>query len=236
MAALIALAVVAAPASAGQRAPGPVVLTGTVNRVVDGDTIGVTVRGFATTVRLVGVDTPETRAPGIPVQCFGPQAAIRARTLLPEGAAVRLVTDPGQDMRDRYGRLLAYAYRQGSRLSANYRLVASGHAKVHVHDRASPFRHADSYRRAERAARVARRGLWGPPCFGDTTRPAAAPPEPRPLTAAPPGCDPNYRGACVPVSTTDLDCPEIGARVQVVGSDPHRLDGDGDGWGCETYA
>jgi hypothetical protein len=33
----------------------------------------------------------------------------------------------------------------------------------------------------------------------------------------------------------DLDCPDVGRRVRVTGSDPHRLDRDGDGWGCEKY-
>ncbi len=33
----------------------------------------------------------------------------------------------------------------------------------------------------------------------------------------------------------DLDCPDVGHRVRVTGGDPHRLDRDGDGWGCESY-
>lgn len=52
---------------------------------------------------------------------------------------------------------------------------------------------------------------------------------------APPGCDPNYGGACVPISTTDLDCGDVRQRVTVIGTDIHRLDGDGDGVGCESY-
>jgi hypothetical protein len=45
-------------------------------------------------------------------------------------------------------------------------------------------------------------------------------------------CDPNYAGACVPVGPPDLDCPDVGAPVRLVGSDPHQLDGDGDGLAC----
>jgi len=33
----------------------------------------------------------------------------------------------------------------------------------------------------------------------------------------------------------DLDCADVGHRVKVTGDDPHRLDRDGDGWGCESY-
>jgi hypothetical protein len=50
-------------------------------------------------------------------------------------------------------------------------------------------------------------------------------------------CDRNYGGGCVPPYPPDLDCADIRALgiapVRVIGSDPHRLDGDGDGLGCE---
>ncbi len=60
----------------------------------------------------------------------------------------------------------------------------------------------------------------------------AAPPPPPPAQAA--SCDPNYSGACVPPYPPDVDCGDIGQPVQVVGSDPHGLDRDGDGAGCES--
>ena len=58
-------------------------------------------------------------------------------------------------------------------------------------------------------------------------------------TPAPPTvrCDPNYAGGCVPPYPPDLDCADIRALgiapIRVIGSDPHRLDGDNDGLGCE---
>lgn len=33
----------------------------------------------------------------------------------------------------------------------------------------------------------------------------------------------------------DLDCDDVQHRVWVGDNDPHALDGDGDGWGCESY-
>lgn len=48
-------------------------------------------------------------------------------------------------------------------------------------------------------------------------------------------CDENYAGGCVPIVSYDLNCPDVGFTVQVVGYDKHRLDRDGDGWGCESY-
>lgn len=222
-------------------APGAAValtLQGAVTSVVDGDTIKVKSKGFETTVRLVGIDTPETRHPSKPVQCFGPAASSRTKALLPAGQRVRLVTDDTQDTRDRYGRLLAYVYRAGKAGSVNLALVRTGYAKVYIYG-GNPFIHADAFRRAESRARSAKRGLWGPPCNGNTTKAdpsTVKPPPPPPASPTPPpaggNCDPNYTG-CVPPYPPDVDCADINGPVQVVGSDPHRLDGDGDGVACE---
>ena len=217
---------------------GAVTLEATVVSVVDGDTIKVRARGALTTVRMVGIDTPETRHPSKPVQCFGPAATRAAKRLLPPGRAVRLVTDSTQDTRDRYGRLLAYVYprgKSGARGSVNYALVASGSAKVYVY-RGVPFQHAGAFSAAQGKARTAGVGLWGGSCRGNTTKPdpGTARPAPAPRPAPGGNCDPNYSGACVPLSSSDLDCADIPAAVRVVGRDPHRLDGDGDGRACEA--
>ena len=221
-------------------AAGAVTLDATVVSVVDGDTIKVRARGEMTTVRLIGIDTPETRHPSKPVQCFGPAATKAAKRLLPPGRAVRLVTDDSQDTRDRYGRLLAYVYprgKEGARGSVNFALVASGAAKVYVYG-GVPFQHARAFSTAQGKARTAGVGLWGGTCRGNTTKPdpsvARPAPTPRPSASPSGNCDTNYAGACVPLSSSDLDCADIPATVRVVGRDPHRLDGDGDGWACEA--
>jgi micrococcal nuclease len=218
---------------------GAFTLDGTVASVVDGDTIKVRARGALTTVRLIGIDTPETRHPSKPVQCFGPAATKAAKRLLRPGQAVRLVTDPTQDTRDRYGRLLAYVYpkgKAGARGSVNFTLVAHGAAKVYVYG-GVPFRYARTYTAAQGRARTAGVGLWGGTCRGNTTKPdpsvARPAPRPRPSAGGRGDCDPNYAGACVPLSSSDLDCRDIPGTVRVVGSDRHRLDGDHDGWACE---
>ena len=235
--ALVALCAAAVVATASASTAVASTMAGHVTRVVDGDTIHVSVRGFDTTVRLIGIDTPETKDPGAPVQCFGPAASERTERILPPGEPVRLVTDPTQDTRDRYGRLLAYVYRpgrHGATGSVNYALVATGYAKAYVYGGA-PFEYSRPFLRAQSRARSGARGLWGPPCRGNTAQP-----QPRarakPRSTRPPGanCNPNYR-PCVPNSPTDLDCGDIGFTVTVVGSDPYRLDGDGDGHGCESY-
>ena len=144
---------------------GAVDLTGRVTRVIDGDTVRVEIRGFETTVRLIGIDTPETRKPGAPVQCFGPEASRRAHALL-SGKRVRLIGDPTQDTRDRFDRLLAYVYVDGAAQSVNYQLVDGGFAKVYVYPPSGPFRHTTAFLAAEARARNTSRGLWGAPCNG----------------------------------------------------------------------
>ena len=67
--------------------------TGVVVRVVDGDTVRVRLDGSTTTVRYIGVDTPETVKPHEPVQCFGKQASAFNRKLV-AGRRVRLQLGP----------------------------------------------------------------------------------------------------------------------------------------------
>jgi micrococcal nuclease len=125
-----------------------------VTAVVDGDTLEVTMAGRRETVRLLGVDTPETVHPRRPVECFGPEASAftRARLL---GRTVHLTFDRVQ--RDPYGRLLAFVELDGH--SFNDELLARGYATVLV----IPPNGAHGRRMLGREleARRTRRGLWG---------------------------------------------------------------------------
>jgi micrococcal nuclease len=129
--------------------------TARVLRVVDGDTILVSVAGREERVRYIGVDTPESVKPDTPVQCYAKQAAARNDALV-AGRDVRLVTDA--EARDRYGRLLAYVYRAEDGLLVNLALVRGGYARPLTI--APNVAHADEIASAARAARRARRGLW----------------------------------------------------------------------------
>lgn len=221
----------------GAVAQQPVTLTGTVDHVVDGDTVRIISRGFQTTVRLIGIDTPETKRPGYPVQCGGPQASAETTRLLPVGRAVRVVSDPSQDVRDKYDRFLGYIYAggAGARGSVNYRLVSSGFARTYIY-RGVPFQYATSFLAGEAMARRRHLGIWGPPCSGNTTKPASVGAASGGSAApARPGCDPNYAGACIPSPPPDLDCADITARrFRVVGTDVHNFDVDHDGIACES--
>ena len=142
----------ASPGCADTAAPEAGRDSARVVEVIDGDTIRVLVGGEERSVRLIGIDTPETRRPGSPVECGGPEATRHLERLAPPGRAVTLVGDPTQDREDRYGRLLAYVDDLAERQ------LAAGFARVYVYER--PFRRLSRFRAAERSARRASRGAW----------------------------------------------------------------------------
>jgi micrococcal nuclease len=126
-----------------------------VVRVVDGDTIRVRLDGRTERVRYIGVDTPESVKPGTPVQCFAKRASA-ANAALVAGRSVRLVGDVEQ--RDRYGRLLAYVYREPDGAFVNAQLVRDGFARTLTIP--PNVAHARELADLARVARQAHRGLW----------------------------------------------------------------------------
>jgi micrococcal nuclease len=126
---------------------------GTVTRVVDGDTIHVFTGGRDEAVRYIGVDTPESVKPGTPVQCFAKAASAENERLV-AGKRVRLVYDA--ERRDRYGRLLAYVYRDS--LFVNAELVRAGYARTLTIP--PNVRFAGRFAALARGARERGRGLW----------------------------------------------------------------------------
>jgi micrococcal nuclease len=131
----------------------------TVTEVIDGDTITVALRGAHETVRLIGVDTPETKHPTKPVQCFGPEASAFTHRLVPPGTVVRLERDA--EARDHFGRLLAYVYRADDGLFVNLELARAGFARpLSI---APNTAHANEIAQVANQARHDRRGLW-PAC------------------------------------------------------------------------
>ena len=133
-----------------------------VERVVDGDTIKVLLNGRSTTVRMIGIDTPETVKEGTPVQCFGPEASDLAKSAL-EGTRVTLEADPAQGPTDRYGRMLAYVWRQlpdGTLSLFNLESVANGFARERQYG-PNPNAWRAELRAAQREAQAQDLGMWG---------------------------------------------------------------------------
>lgn len=134
----------------------------TVDRVVDGDTIKVTVDRDQVSVRLIGINTPETVKPDSPVECFGPEASDFAKAML-EGESIVLEFDDTQGYYDQYDRLLAYVWRvqpDGSLRLFNEEAVAGGFAYERQYTD-TPYAWKDALSAAQRGARDAMRGLWG---------------------------------------------------------------------------
>ena len=129
-----------------------------VSAVFDGDTIVVVLGGREVTVRLIGVDTPETGRPDTPVQFYGPEASdFTRRALL--GKQVQLEFEaPGRPggATDKYGRTLAYVI-AGDGTNFNLELVRLGYGRVYAK---YPFQYQRAFEKAERAARKAGLGLW----------------------------------------------------------------------------
>jgi len=186
-------------------------LSGTVTRVVDGDTVHVDVSGRDERVRLIGIDTPEVG------QCDAAKATTLAHRLA-QGRAVKLVGDPTQATRDRYGRLLAYVDLPSGR-DLGYQELARGYARVYVYDR--PFQRLASYRRAEQTGRKRADSIWRG-CSAAPSQPSGR-------------CDASYPDVCILPPPPDLDCADIPYRnFRVLPPDPHHFDGDHDGIGCQS--
>jgi endonuclease YncB( thermonuclease family) len=203
----LALAIVVGALAAGGTAGAPAFV---VASVTDGDTLRLT---NGQRVRLLQIDAPEAGG------CHAKEARATLLRLAPVRSSIALEVDHELDQVDPYGRLLRYVIRRGT--NVNVELVRRGAAETYFYA-GERGRYASRLLEAERAAKRARRGIW------------AGCGVPAPIVG---GCDPNYAGGCVPPYPPDVNCDDIRALgiapVRVVGADPHRLDGDGDGLGCE---
>lgn len=225
-----------------------------VERIVDGDTMWVRVdqqdsgplaAGATHKVRLLEYDSPESTTS---TECFGPEATDRLASLTPVGSEVWLEAD--REDTDRYDRYLRYVWLADGTM-VNLVMVREGFGEAVLYE--PNDRHIDTLRAAEDQARVADAGMWGAPCDYDAPPPPApetdsdgtdGQPPPEETSSNPWGsdsCDPAY-DPCVPPKSEvgDLNCPDIkekypnGVEVDHAHGDPHGLDRDEDGHGCES--
>jgi micrococcal nuclease len=210
----------------------------TVSRVVDGDTIEISpaVEGV-NEVRLIGVDTPETKDPNEEVEPFGPEASEFATSEL-QGQEVGVELDA--ETTDRYGRLLAYVYLGEAMF--NETLIEEGYAQVWFIP--PNTLHEAKFFGAQDGARAGLAGIWAlpleqqcllanhgngigegePGCVQE--QPPQYAPEPQPAPSAP------------AVPGGDVDCSDFSSSLEaqdyLLPGDPHRLDADGDGQACDS--
>jgi micrococcal nuclease len=125
-----------------------------VTKVIDGDTIKISRGDHEETLRLLGIDTPETDPTYNPIECYGKEATKETSTLL--GTMVQIETDPKQATYDKYHRLLVYVYSNG--VNFNEHLVKAGFAREYTY--AGAYKYQSQFKTAEDAAKKANLGLW----------------------------------------------------------------------------
>ncbi len=204
-----------------------------VTKVIDGDTLAVEINGRTETLRLIGINTPETVDPRRPVECFGKEASAKAKSVL-AGAHVRVEGDSSQDARDKYGRMLAYVILSDG-TNFNKLMIADGYAYEYTYR--TPYTYQAEFKEAERTARAEGRGLWADGACGEknVSQSVATPQGPAlaSSTSAIGGyvCDKNTYN-CSSFTTQK----EAQAAFDACGSganDIHKLDSDKDGVVCE---
>ncbi|MFZ2555846.1 MAG: thermonuclease family protein [Minisyncoccia bacterium] len=165
-----------------------------VIKVVDGDTIAVSMNGKSETIRLIGIDTPETNDPRTGVQCFGKEATAKLKSVI--GTRVSIERDAGEGERDKYDRLLAYIYSEEGTMLNKY-LIAQGYAYEYTYDDA--YKYQKEFKAAQVDAKAKKRGLWA----SDACPPAQAGPDKSPVTKK-----------AVPVSVPVATTPAVASSTQ----------------------
>ena len=138
--------------------------------VTDGDTIKVRIGSKTKTIRFIGIDTPETKDPRKPVQCFGQEASNKMKELV-ENKQVILEGDPSQGELDKYGRLLRFVFLPDG-TNVNLKMISDGYAQEYTYN--LPYKYQSEFKAAQRDADANNRGLWSPTtCNGDTNQAVA---------------------------------------------------------------
>lgn len=156
-----------------------------VSEVVDGDTYRITGPQGISTVHLIGIEAPDTKAHNQPAHCFGREATQAAEQLV-GSQAVWMHNEPTHDAQDRHGRQLVYLWLADGTL-VNEKLIRDGFAIEYTGR--EPYQQQDDFRAAQDEARQDSRGLWAAStCNGNLDLPAAQPTtsvSPRKQTPAP---------------------------------------------------
>lgn len=127
-----------------------------VVKVVDGDTIDLSIDGETRRVRLIGINSPESVDPRRAVECFGKEASSHAKEIL-TGGEVKVKSDPSQGLFDKYDRVLLYIYLSNGTLF-NERMIEDGYAYEYTYNK--PYKYQKVFKVAQMNAEKNMRGLW----------------------------------------------------------------------------
>jgi endonuclease YncB( thermonuclease family) len=210
----------------------PLAQAETILKITDGDTIQVST---GKKIRLLQIDTPEPMSS----ECYSSEATA-VLTKLISGKTVRLESDPASADIDQFGRDLRYIF--VGKVNINLKMVELG-AAAPLFYKGERGKYWSQLLKAAEKAKKNKVGLWGKcadakldpynSLSSGKSGPASAAPKPSDSSQ----CDPNY-SPCIPISATDLDCPDLYARgissIRVIGVDIHKFDRDRDGIACEA--
>lgn len=206
-----------------------------VVKVVDGDTLSIRKDGQEVTLRLIGIDTPETVHPSKPVECFGREASHKAKEIL-SGSEVRIETDTSQGAYDKYDRLLAYVFlKDGTHF--NKMMIEEGYAYEYTYN--LPYKYQSAFKQAEQEAKISNRGLWAPGACEEKQEETKQN-SPQQTSGGSNLQNVPTKNQC---SENIYNCSDFSTHNEAqatyeycggVANDIHRLDRDKDGKACET--
>lgn len=226
-----------------------------VIRVIDGDTIEVSIDGKTEKIRFIGVDTPETVDTRKTVQCFGEKASMVTKDAL-TNQTVWLESDSTQGDRDKYSRLLRYVWTDDGTVDFGKVLIATGFAYEYTYN--TPYKYQSSYKQAQSDAEQGKKGLWAdgacPITPIVTKSPTAVPtkvtiikPTSIPTKTTTTSTSTSTSGSCkYSCSGPDRDCSDFSSHAEAQAffnccgftaeNDPMKLDSTsvGDGVACES--
>lgn len=184
-----------------------------VVKVIDGDTIQVVIDGKKETLRLIGIDAPETGDPRSLVSCFGNEATNKAKEIL-NGKSVQLEPDLTQGERDKYNRLLRYVFLENG-TNFNNLMISQGFA--HEYTYRIPYKYQTEFKQAERQAREKKLGLWADNVCSQPSKPQVAG---------------TYTCDCGKLCSQISTCEEAYFQLEQCGCT--KRDSDSDGIPCES--
>jgi len=218
-----------------------------ITKVIDGDTVEVSLDGKIEKVRLIGINTPETVDPRTTIECFGIEASNKAKEIL-NGKTVFLEADSSQDNRDKYQRLLRYVWLD-DKTNFNKQMVSEGYAYEYTYG--VPYKYQTEFKQVEKEARENKRGLWADnTCAGNLIKTPS--PTPKPSIAIQPTATPKPKAITQPSPTSTpvqqpivsyvCNCSKICSEMSSCNEAYYQLnqcgcsirDNDGDGVPCES--
>lgn len=199
-----------------------------VLKVIDGDTIAVSINGQKQTIRIIGINTPETVDPRKTVECFGAEASNKAKEYFKDMEyKVWLREDSTQGDKDKYKRLLRYVFTDDGSQDYGLQMIRDGYAYEYTYS--TPYKYQEEYKKAQADAQIKKLGLWADNICSTTSQVTGS------AASKVPGYGKSVEG--------DKDCSDFKTQKEAQdffisqggpASDPHKLDQDKDGVACES--